>query len=138
MTYDYKNRNEGQFACPFCGKKRPRILIAESFFGETEKPLNLFVREIEEQTIFLPSRVFEPFRVFRGDENIISISIKDEKIEFRALEDDNPICISKNGEAEKIIAGQRFQFNMPKGELPFFQLRYKKAPKRKVLISFKG
>lgn len=104
MTYYYDKADE-ENGCPYCSQKRGKILIAKSYLKRSEKEFHVFAHELGKKEIFLPSRVFEPFRILKADESLVGVKFDDGAVELRALDDGTTISYSKNGGDEKILAG---------------------------------
>ena len=133
MTYYYDNQENGEYCCPYCSQKRGKIIVAKSYLKNSEKPSHIFVQEIGAEEAVLPSRCFEPFRILKSDEDLVGIRTENNFIEFRALDDEKPITVSKNGGDERILTG-RIQFNM---QDPNFSvsLRYKNRHGYSVILT---
>ena len=133
MTHYYDYEEKGNFCCPYCSQKRGKILIAKSYLHGAENPSHLFVREIRKNETVLPSRVFEPLRILKGDEGLAGVKFENNLLELRPLDDEKAIVISQDNADEKILAG-RMQFNID-NENFFVRLKYKNRYGYSVILT---
>lgn len=133
MTHYYDYEEKGNFCCPYCSQKRGKILIAKSYLHGAENPSHLFVREIRKNETVLPSRVFEPLRILKGDEGLAGVKFENNLLELRPLDDEKAIVILQDNADEKILAG-RMQFNID-NENFFVRLKYKNRYGYSVILT---
>ena len=101
MTYFYSDENE---ECPYCSTKKRSLLKITKNKPYDEKLI--FVHELENEEVEIPSRCFEPFRISKGDEPIIGIKKNKNSIEVRRIKESIVVYLGFDDGKEKNLAGK--------------------------------
>jgi serine/threonine protein kinase len=104
--YDYEE-DVGKNQCPFCGTKRPEIMLLESYFWKENKKSDLAWKFAitTDKTINIPKRVVGEFLMSDGDSNCLEISFEDNFIVLKKLQNEIVlyVAIAKTQQFQQIF-----------------------------------
>ncbi len=109
MSYFYTYKENNEYCCPYCLKKRGRILLVKTYLtSDEEGPSYVFSHELNSKEVIIPSRCFYPFKINEGDKPVAGITQKEDAIEIRAIGRDRQIYVEINGVKEPFVGTYKF------------------------------